>query len=150
LSQAKRLWRYAEVRDWVKSPCIEGLRRQHFDARPRRRTVTLDWSELAQLWNVLSNAQKCKADKVTIAALRLLILTGQREREVTEATWNEFDLEASVWKIPAARTKAHRAHVVHLAPQAVDVLQRICAPEKRRASFLLRPRAEDRRSTDGA
>jgi integrase len=54
--------------------------------------------------------------------MKLLILTGQRELEVTDAEWTEFDLDAGLWKIPAARTKKERAHLVHLAPQAVAIL----------------------------
>src|SRR5205823_8591823 len=59
----------------------------------------------------------------TIAAIRLLILTGQRECEVTNAEWGELDLTNALWRIPAARTKSGRAHLVHLAPQAVAILE---------------------------
>ena len=51
-----------------------------------------------------------------------LILTGQREREVTDADWDEFDLPATLWKIPAHRTKMQRTQLVHLAHQAVLIL----------------------------
>jgi len=71
----------------------------------------------------LGDNTRCKADPITVAALRLLILTGQREREVTDATSNEFDLDEGLWKIPANRTKAGRAHLVHLAPRAVAILR---------------------------
>jgi integrase len=60
---------------------------------------------------------------VTIAAMKLLILTGQRENEVCEALWDEFDLTAELWKIPSERTKMERTHLVHLAPQAVAILE---------------------------
>lgn len=55
--------------------------------------------------------------------MKLLILTGQRESEVTEAEWTEFDLTVGLWKIPAERTKSVRAHLVHLAPQAVAIIE---------------------------
>lgn len=54
---------------------------------------------------------------------RLLILTGQREREVADARWSEFDLEQRLWTIPAARMKGDRAHQVPLAPGAVALLE---------------------------
>ena len=55
--------------------------------------------------------------------MKLLILTGQRESEVCDAEWTEFELTAGLWKIPAERTKTKRAHLVHLAPQAVAILE---------------------------
>jgi len=42
---------------------------------------------------------------------------------VCEADWTEFDLTAGLWRIPAERTKSSRAHLVHLAPQAVAILE---------------------------
>jgi integrase len=57
--------------------------------------------------------------------MRLLILTGQRETEVTDAEWSEFDLAEGLWRVPAERTKSARAHLVHLAPQAVAILEEL-------------------------
>ncbi len=125
LVQAKRLWRFAEARELVAVSCIERLTRKDFDARPVKREVTLRLDELAEVWRALDDPERCKSDPVTIAAMKLLILTGQREREVTDALWAEFDLEAGLWKIPAARTKKDRAHLVHLAPLAVAILKEL-------------------------
>jgi integrase len=122
LTTAKRLWRFAESREWVAESCIERLTRANFDARPNKREVALRLDELAEVWRALGDSARCKADPVTVAAMRILILTGQRECEVTDATWSEFDLEAGLWRIPAARTKSARAHLIHLAPQAVAIL----------------------------
>lgn len=38
-------------------------------------------------------------------------------------TWREVDLEAAEWRIAGARTKNGKAHVVPLAPQAIDLLK---------------------------
>ena len=123
LTQAKRLWRFAEARDWVSVSCLEKLTRRDVDAKPVKRTVTLRLDELADVWKALSDPARCKADPVSVAALKMLILTGQREREVTDAAWSEFDLDKGFWKIPAERTKKQRAHLVHLAPEAVAILE---------------------------
>ena len=123
LTQAKRLWRFAKSREWVAASCVEELTRRDFDAKPTKRDVTLRFDELAAIWRTLDNSEQCKSDPVTVAAMKLLILTGQRENEVCGAEWTEFDLKAGLWKIPAARTKAKRAHLVHLAPQAVAILE---------------------------
>ena len=50
--------------------------------------------------------------------IRLMILTGQREHEVADAAWSEFDLDNDLWTVPASRMKGKRAHVVPLADEA--------------------------------
>jgi integrase len=54
---------------------------------------------------------------------RLLILTGQREREVADMTWSEVDVDRRLWTIPAARMKGGRAHEVPLSRAAVELLE---------------------------
>ena len=56
-------------------------------------------------------------------ALQFTVLTAARTGEVTGAAWQEFDLDAGLWAIPAARMKAGREHVVPLVPEAVAILQ---------------------------
>jgi integrase len=54
---------------------------------------------------------------------RMLILTGQREREVGDASWSEIDFEKRLWVVPAKRMKGGRAHEVPLSPAAVALLE---------------------------
>ena len=110
---------------FLTASCIEQLTSRDFDARPVKRDVALRLDELVEVWKALVDPARCKADAVTVAALKMLILTGQREREVTDAEWTEFDLETGIWKIPATRTKKNRAHLVHLAPEAVTIIDRL-------------------------
>lgn len=56
-------------------------------------------------------------------ALELQILTACRPGEVAAAQWEEIDLDAALWTIPAARMKARRDHTVPLAPAAVKLLR---------------------------
>jgi integrase len=56
-------------------------------------------------------------------ALEFAILTATRSNEVRGATWDEIDLVAKLWTIPAERMKADREHVVPLSPQAVRLLK---------------------------
>jgi integrase len=55
--------------------------------------------------------------------VRLLILTGQREREVGGMMWSEVDFENRLWTIPASRMKSKRAHEVPLAPDTLALLK---------------------------
>ena len=55
-------------------------------------------------------------------AFEFLVLTATRSGEVRGARWDEFDLPARVWTIPATRTKATRVHRVPLSRRAVQIL----------------------------
>jgi integrase len=55
--------------------------------------------------------------------VRLMILTGQREREVADMRWSEIDFSNKVWTILAGRMKGKRAHVIPLAPEALALLE---------------------------
>ena len=56
-------------------------------------------------------------------ALRFLILTAARSGEVRGMVWDEVDLDAALWIVPANRMKAKREHRVPLSRQAVAMLR---------------------------
>lgn len=60
---------------------------------------------------------------VTRALLEFLILTAARSGEARGATWDEIDLDAKVWTVPASRMKAKVAHRVPLSDRAVEILE---------------------------
>jgi integrase len=57
------------------------------------------------------------------AIVELLALLGQRPSEVAEMAWEEVDIEKKIWTIPVARTKNSKAHFMHLAPRALEIIQ---------------------------
>ena len=63
-----------------------------------------------------------KAFVTTRRAFEFLVLTAARSGEVRLATWDEMDLDAAVWTIPAARMKAKRDHRVPLSARAMAIL----------------------------
>lgn len=58
-------------------------------------------------------------------ALAFLILTATRTGETLGATWDEIDLAAALWTIPAERMKARREHRVPLSPQVMSIVNEI-------------------------
>ncbi|MEB6224886.1 integrase domain-containing protein [Pantoea anthophila] len=50
------------------------------------------------------------------------LLTLARPSEASGSRWDEIDLEAKLWIIPAERMKAKREHIVPLSPQALEIL----------------------------
>ncbi len=61
----------------------------------------------------------------TRAALEFVILTAARSGEVRGATWDEFDLDAKVWSIPAERMKMKDPHRVPLPDRAVAIISEL-------------------------
>jgi integrase len=64
-----------------------------------------------------------KRDGIGSRALEFCILTAARSGEVRNATWEELDLESSMWIVPADRMKAGREHRVPLSDAAVAILK---------------------------
>lgn len=62
-------------------------------------------------------------NSVSARALEFLILTACRNGEVVGATWDEIDLKAKTWTIPAARMKSAREHRVPLSQPALAVIE---------------------------
>jgi len=54
---------------------------------------------------------------------RMLLLTGARHREVSEAPWSEFDLAKKTWTIDQARFKSNVEHVVPLTDDVLALLE---------------------------
>lgn len=69
------------------------------------------------------------ADKLTLFATRLALLTFVRSQELRLARWDEIDFDAGEWRIPASRMKMgkglNQAHVVPLSVEAIAVLRNI-------------------------
>lgn len=92
-------------------------------------------SEIRAVWPALGDPEMISLQVGTV--LRLILATGgQRVEEVLRADWSEFDLEGATWELPAARTKADRAHVVPLAGLALDLLRELGPTPEDRVGLL--------------
>lgn len=87
-------------------------------ARKRVHFAAMRWQDVPVLMTKL-RAQ----DTRTAVAARLLILTGARAHMIRFAAWDEFDLEAGVWLLPAERMKMRQAFAVPLAQPVVEMLK---------------------------
>lgn len=98
----------------------------HLDAvlpKPRkvkkvRHHKAVPWQEVGQFVADLRDRQGMAA-----RALEFAILTAARSGEVRGATWDEVDLRARVWTVPASRIKAGKKHCVPLSDEAVALLE---------------------------
>ena len=108
--------------------------------RPRRKSnhARVDIKEFPAL---LRRIEAYEGSVTTRFALKLMALTFVRTGELIGARWDEFDLEAAQWRIPATRMKMGTPHIVPLAPQAVELLRSL--HESRGRSGLLFPGERD-------
>ena len=74
--------------------------------------------------------------------LEFCILTATRTSEAMEARWQEIDLDAKVWTLPAERTKAGREHRIPLSERAVQILREM--EKAKYGEFVFTGRKPDR------
>lgn len=72
---------------------------------------------------LVQSLQRYGGSPVTVAALRILLLTFVRPGELRKAEWSHIDLEAARWEIPARNMKMRAPHIVPLSRQAVQILR---------------------------
>lgn len=77
----------------------------------------------AQLGALLRSLHAYRGTPMTMAALKLAPLVFVRPIELRTAEWDEFDLDAARWNIPATKIKTRIPLVVPLARQAVAILR---------------------------
>jgi integrase len=131
LTSLKTMCNWAVEQDVISvSPCA-GLKPPA--AEVSRDRVLAD-HELGQVWRAcdgLGRSVDWMGNEVTRpygAVVRLLALTGQRLREVSEMRWSELDLDARTWSLPRERCKNGHAHVVMLSEQAIAILKALKPP----------------------
>jgi integrase len=116
----RRLFRWAIPRYVEHSPCAQLTPKRLIGERQRRDRVLSD-AEIMALWKATDSLGYPYGP-----LYRLLLLTGLRLSEVSEASWDEFDFEELVWTIPAARMKKTgseaKPHMVPLTDAMLEVL----------------------------
>jgi len=85
----------------------------------QRRERFLSTGELAKLGDALAVAEWKGVNKLSLAALRLLLLTGCRKNEVLSLRWEHVDFEHAALRLPDSKTGAK---VVPLGAPACAVL----------------------------
>lgn len=83
---------------------------------------TLTVKELPEF---LKNLEKVKTTALNKLAVRLLLLTFVRQGELRQAKWEDVNVEAKEWTLPAETTKMREMHVVPLSRQTLALLEEL-------------------------
>ena len=117
------------------------------DVLRARRQVNFARIEVAELPELLRKIEAYAGGPYTRLALKLMALTFVRTGELIGARWQEFDLAAGEWRIPAGRTKSRREHLVPLSRQSLEVLHTLRQvrgdPDRCKGDALLFPGERD-------
>jgi len=93
------------------------------DILPSRLKTNYARVDAKELPALLRAIEAYQGTPVTRLAMKLMTLTFVRTSELIGARWQEFDLQAGQWRIPAERMKMRTEHIVPLSIQAIQVLQ---------------------------
>jgi integrase len=90
------------------------------------------------------------AEGLAVDALMLAVLTAARSSEVINMQWDEVDLEAKVWTVPAERMKMGVKHDVPLSEAAVAILREQEAKRRRKQTHVFPGRTPGKPLSDPA
>ncbi len=121
LSTIKQALNYATSRGELAANPAMNIRARDIGGLEKARERFLTLEEIKALWLFLDS----DATKMTIHmkfAIKIILLTGVRTAELRLAQWSEFDLEQSLWTIPANHSKNGLIMKVHLSLQTKALL----------------------------
>lgn len=152
LTTAGQVWRYAVATGRTSrdvSADIRGALKPHHG---KHFAAITDPIKLGELVRVIRGYQ---GGPIVRAALQLAPMLFQRPGELRAAAWVEFDLDAALWTIPAARMKRSvdgkrngDPHLVPLPEQAVSLLRKLLPITGHSALCFHGERSHDRPISD--
>ena len=129
LTTAGQVWRYAVATARAKRDISADIRGA---LKPHRGKHFAAITEPVALGGLIRAIRGYQGGPIVRAALQLAPMLFQRPGELRAAAWAEFDLDAALWTIPAARMKRSvdgkrngDPHMVPLPTQAVEILRKL-------------------------
>jgi integrase len=146
LETTGQIFRYAIAHGYARRNPASEIRPN--DILKSARKVNYARVDAKELPALLKAIEVYKGTPVTRLAVKLMALTFVRTSELIGARWEEFDLEARRWSIPASRMKMRTPHIVPLSKQAMevlDLLRTLSRADEPGAEALLFPGERDSR-----
>jgi integrase len=140
-SEGSRFFGWAKAKKFVDSNPFDEIKISKVVGKKQDRERCLEDHEVAALWKA------CDALQYPVGTFtKLLLMTGARLSEVTEARWTEFDMDKKTWTIPPARTKTEIYHVIPLTDEIIEIINNI---PRSKSEFLFPSRIADDRPING-
>jgi integrase len=117
LAAIRKFYSWAVERDMVGASPVSNVSAL---GREEKRDRVLDDVEIMAFW------EGCDKLGWPFGPLfQMLLVTAQRRDEVARMRWQDVDLDAGTWIIPAEMTKSRREHSVPLSPLSLDILSNV-------------------------
>lgn len=120
LQLASRIFRYAVATARLMSDPTRDLRGAITTAKVTHFAAIIDPIRIGELLRAIDGYEGMG---VTRFALQLAPHVFVRPGELRQARWEEFDLAAGLWTIPAEKTKMRKPHRVPLSTQSLAILR---------------------------
>jgi len=120
LAFAGRVFRYAVATGRAKRDVAADLRGALTSPKVTHHAAIIDAEGAGR---IMRSIDGYTGQALTRLGLTMLAHTFPRPGELRLAEWREFDLDKATWRIPAARTKMRKEHLIPLSRQAVATMQ---------------------------
>ena len=119
---ASRVFRFAIWTGRAEYDPAASLKGALTNPKAKHYAAILDPGKLGELLRVVDDYD---GHPITKLALQFTPHVFVRPGELRHAEWEEFDLEAAIWRIPEGKMKARRAHAVPLSRQVLSILEEL-------------------------
>ena len=114
LAYTKRFFSWCKERDILDQSPVEAIK---LPSKENDRDRVLNLGEIKSFW--------ISCDKMGYPwgpIFQLLLLTGARLKEISQASWSEISISDRILDLPGSRTKNERAHQIQLSVQTLKIL----------------------------
>lgn len=122
LADMKQMFRFAQTRELVELSPLVSVSKRDAGGADVERTRTLSIDELKALSIQIKQANLSKRTEI---AVFIMLATGCRVGEISNAKWDQIDLSGAKWFLPD--TKNQRSHTIHLSPFAINCFEKLQA-----------------------
>lgn len=121
-SFTSRVFRYAAATGRAESDPAAMLAGQLIAPKVKHHAAIVDPRKLGEL---LRSIDAFEGAPITRLALQVAPHVMARPGELRQATWDEFDLDAKIWRIKPERMKMRRPHAIPLSEQVLGYLREL-------------------------
>ena len=117
-----QFFKFAVTREWIEVSPLRGVKQSYIGGRPAERDRVLSSEEIKELAKKLPTAN---LQHTTECAIWIMLATGCRVGELTQASWKQVNTEEKEWFIPPSNAKNGKAHKIFLSPFAITQFNRL-------------------------